>query len=253
MSLFVGMAPGLVGGRRAGLVWFSDYLVSSAPAIEYDSRYGLTKSGSAVTSWAPRLGGTAADLLIPPGATGPPHTASDAIFGDLPSIGGASNTSYLQSQTPASAFLQAQPATHICIAQWGAATNVLQRLYTGASYGTEHAIYVPASAAQVVLYHGGFWTMSHSVNRALGVMSIATFDGSSTTHRFYYANGTINSWGPSGTSGSESIRGLTLLALPGGSEISGSKIVADIVVPGILDAGDIAGLDQACRDIMDWN
>jgi hypothetical protein len=231
-------------------LWFSDYISTGTPTIEYDSRFGISTGSGLVTQWRQRFGGTPADYLTPP-SSGPPWVGTSSYFGGLPTVGSPSGGGYLQSTTPASAFSQSQPHDVVCILKFGPGTgSSIERIFTGAAFGSENALWADYSG-NGYLYYGGFWDSGHNPSNSQGVMVIVHFSGTSTTARFRYADGTVNSYGPSGTSGSETLKGFTLLALPNGNEIGASSIVNIMDVTG-LDSSDTSALDQACRDIMGW-
>lgn len=216
-------------------------------ALLYDAEFGVV--GSPVTSWTPRIGGTASDVLITSLAGREPfYTAGDVDYGGRPSV--SSNASkHLLSTTPATALVLAQPYYLITVQTTPTATVAYKNTTDGA---------LVAGRAQLARNAVNNWTIRSSAWYDTGiacvdatpVLNTALFSGIASTFRSRNSNGVVSTAGP-GSVGITSVNGISLFATynwTGGADVS---LTAVMLVTG-LSAADQTRLDRWCQQKMGW-
>jgi len=227
-------------------------IVNGTIRLLYDLTRGATVAGGACTVWAPVIGGTAADVLVPPD-TAPSYTSNSTYFGgNRPCITGNGSTQYLQSTTPASAVQVDQTFQVVCFGKPPTTSGAHKYMWDTANA----AVGIEASGSKNGSNNWGLWAGSWAdsgiaTDSSQGVNLTATYDDTASIMRARKADGTLASTGTLNTD-INSIQGVTLLSAYEGSFPSDGSISAFMLVTG-LSAADQARLDAWAHAVMRWS
>lgn len=136
--------------------------------LGYYVKNGHTEAGTPtrLTALVPFVGGTAADVLIPGGGSGPLVNDTDAKLLGLPSVE-TSGTEAMQSTTPASSLAQAAPVTIMALGVPPVLT--LDRWYDSAVAGC--SAHVQGSPTTFYLYDGSYTNSGENPDNTQGLLS----------------------------------------------------------------------------------
>jgi len=207
---------------------------TSTLVLHYDfDRTGYyTESGGLCTSATPQTGGTAADVLIPGGGSGPPIGAITKLGGRKGIIGNSS--AYLLSTTPLSALVTSQPFTEIDVGVHGSSVN-FYRSVGGAISAANCTMVYDGNGGPLALFAGTATVDSaHSGSTALGSITRSTFNGASSAIEYYLTDGTHAAGTVlAGSPGTFNIRGYSLLARYDGAYAGDWQLSAKLRITGM--------------------
>jgi hypothetical protein len=217
----------------------------------YDATSGyVPEVGAVAANWTPRIGGTAADVLVGVLGNEPVYSASDVGFGGRPSVTG-NGVKAMVSATPASAIVVAQPGSIIFIARNH--TPVLgadQIMQDGSAYGRWYMW--KGSGNSDYRIATGVTSASTGINIVAEECNLITtyYNGTSSYLRKRTAGGAIAATGAL-NAGVASIQGLSLFGKYNHLGNVPFGVTAVMVVTG-LSAADQARLDAWCQVAMGW-
>ena len=184
-----------------GGIW--DAVEDGTVVLAYVASHNYQLSGGTIISLAPIIGGTAADILIPPG-TAPIYNASDGQFGGEPSIE-TTGTQYLRSTTPGSAMTISQPHETIVVCVPPTTTSSYQTLIDGTNtYAAEFSTHTSHSGGYI--YSGGTGIDTMPIDHSQGAIQKGVFNSSSSEYTVRRADSTLNTlYGDVGTANPQGI------------------------------------------------
>jgi hypothetical protein len=217
----------------------------------YDAASGyVPEVGAVPANWAPRIGGTAADVLVGVLGNEPVYSASDVGFGGRPSVTG-NGVKAMVPATPASAITIAQPGYVVLIARnHTPVTAPAEIMMDGGSSAGQWYFYKHAAATTYTLYAGANGDSLIDIVAEERNIFTCLYNDTSSSLRKRTSGGAVAASGAI-SAGAASLKGISLFGGYNSTYSVQFGVTAVMIVTG-LSAADQERLDAWCQVAMDW-